>query len=162
MFHKFPVDEQVCIVKFESFKYTSKQVSDCIGKKYSGSFRTFQIQYEWQEKGSNVNKNISLAQFSFLVKLFSSYNTDYYDTEYPGLILEVLSTTRDSQILNIIFPAAIESSNWLSYFPDLYPFDCICGEYLVCLWHHHNLYHHPPPPGTRLAVSLYPPRLNAG
>ena len=160
MFHKFPVDKQCCQVKFESFGYTSKQVSGCTGKKYSCSFRKFQIQYSWLRVGSHVNKNISLAQFSFHVKLFSSYNTDYYDMEYPGLIMEVVFTPRDCQIFNIIFPAASEPPDWLSYFADLYPFHCICGEYLVCFCYHIHFYH-PPSPGTRLAVSLHLPRLCA-
>ena len=38
---------------------------------------------------SNVNPNISLAQFSFTVSLVDSYSTDYYDIAYPGLIMKV-------------------------------------------------------------------------
>ena len=41
------------------------------------------------ESFSNVNPNISLAQFSFTVHLADSYNTDYYDIAYPGLIMKV-------------------------------------------------------------------------
>ena len=72
-FHRFPVDEQYCEVKFESFGYSSKQ-----------------IQMQWMDwSQSNVNANISLAQFSFNVLLMDSYNTDYYDIAYPGLIMKV-------------------------------------------------------------------------
>ena len=38
---------------------------------------------------NNVNKNISLAQFSFNVHLMDSYSTDYYELSYPGLIMRV-------------------------------------------------------------------------
>ena len=39
---------------------------------------------------SNVNANITLSQFSFNVLLMDSYSTDYYDIQYPGLIMKVL------------------------------------------------------------------------
>ena len=41
------------------------------------------------ESQNNVNKNISLAQFTFSVQLMDSYSTDYYDIAYPGLIMRV-------------------------------------------------------------------------
>ena len=39
---------------------------------------------------NNVNANISLAQFSFNVQLMDSYSTDYYEINYPGLIMRVM------------------------------------------------------------------------
>jgi len=72
-FHRFPVDEQYCEIKFESFGFTNKQ-----------------IQLKWMDQShSNVNYNISLSQFEFRVLFMDSYNTDYYDLAYPGLILKL-------------------------------------------------------------------------
>ena len=51
------------------------------------------MQMKWMDKAhSNVNANISLAQFSFNVLLMDSYSTDYYDIAYPGLIMKVDTT----------------------------------------------------------------------
>ena len=45
---------------------------------------------KWMDQShSNVNANISLAQFSYNVLLMDSYSTDYYDIAYPGLIMKV-------------------------------------------------------------------------
>lgn len=57
---------QVCEVNFESFGHTSKQ-----------------LKFRWVE-GSNINHNITLAQFLFDVNLEDTYETDYYDLSYPG------------------------------------------------------------------------------
>merc|ERR1712210_289084 len=71
-FHRFPVDEQYCQIKFESFGFTNKQ-----------------IKLSWMDESqNNVNKNISLAQFGFKVTLMDAYSTDYYDISYPGLIMK--------------------------------------------------------------------------
>jgi hypothetical protein len=89
-FHRFPVDEQYCEVKFESFGFTNKQVENLVLR--FENFRSFlhQIQLKWMDQShSNVNANISLAQFSFTVLLMDSYSTDYYDVQYPGLIMKV-------------------------------------------------------------------------
>ena len=66
-FRKFPVDEQFCQVKFESFGYTSKQLS-----------------FKWVE-GSNINPNINIAQFSLDVAFVDTYETSNYALSYPGL-----------------------------------------------------------------------------
>jgi len=77
-FHRFPVDEQYCQVKFESFGFTNKQ-----------------IQLAWMEESqNNVNQNISLAQFGFKVTLMDAYSTDYYDISYPGLIMKLHLTRK--------------------------------------------------------------------
>ena len=65
-FHKFPVDEQLCEINFESFGHTNAQLN-----------------FQWV-KGSNFNKNITLAQFTWEVRLKDSYQTAYYDLSYPG------------------------------------------------------------------------------
>ena len=67
-FHKFPVDEQLCEVNFESFGHTSAQ-----------------LKFQWIN-GSNFNPNITLAQFTWDVKLEDSYETGYYDLSYPGML----------------------------------------------------------------------------
>lgn len=65
-FHKFPMDEQLCEVNLESFGHTTEQ-----------------LRFQWVQ-GSNINPNITLAQFSVNVSLEDTYDTDYYDLRYPG------------------------------------------------------------------------------
>ena len=48
------------------------------------------IQLAWKWNDQQVNPNISLAQFDFLVRRDESYKTDYYVLQYPGVILEVI------------------------------------------------------------------------
>ena len=67
-FHKYPADKQLCEIKFESFGYTNKQ-----------------LKFQWTT-GSNINPNITLAQFTVDVRLEDTYDTDYYDLRYPGSI----------------------------------------------------------------------------
>lgn len=71
-FHKYPVDEQYCEIKFESFGLQSSQ-----------------MMLKWIPDSMDVNQNITLAQFNFRVNLMDSYATDYYDVSYPGLILQL-------------------------------------------------------------------------
>lgn len=90
-FHRYPVDEQYCEVKFESFGFSNKQVQS---ENRNISCLIFiivlQIQMKWMDfSHNNVNQNISLAQFSFNVQLMDSYSTDYYELSYPGLIMRV-------------------------------------------------------------------------
>ena len=49
---------------------------------------TEQLRFQWVE-GSNINPNITLAQFSVNVSLEDTYDTDYYDLRYPGKIFHV-------------------------------------------------------------------------
>jgi len=101
-FHRFPVDEQYCEVKFESFGFTNKQ-----------------IQLKWLDKShSNVNANISLAQFSFNVLLMDSYSTDYYDVAYPGLIMKLHLTRQIGyHIVQTYIPSTVfVILSWLSLF----------------------------------------------
>ena len=51
-FHLFPVDEQSCEIKYESFGYTSEQ-----------------LRFAWRENGSTINPNITLSQFDLNVVL---------------------------------------------------------------------------------------------
>ena len=88
-FHRFPVDEQYCEVKFESFGFTNKQVENLFWSFNKLNNLLYQIQLKWMDEShSNVNANISLAQFSFTLFLMDSYSTDYYDVQYPGLIMK--------------------------------------------------------------------------
>jgi hypothetical protein len=64
-FHKFPVDQQLCEIKFESFGHTSNQ-----------------LKFQWVN-GSNINPNITHTHFDMDVSL-DSYITEYYDLSYPG------------------------------------------------------------------------------
>ena len=69
---RFPVDEQYCQVKFESFGFTNKQVINWAGfdrnyyQQIISHIFVLQIQLAWMEESqNNVNQNISLAQFGF-------------------------------------------------------------------------------------------------
>lgn len=67
-FRRYPVDEQVCEIKLESFGHTSKQ-----------------LKFSWASKdNNNINPNISLSQFKVDVSFEDTYDTDYYDLKYPG------------------------------------------------------------------------------
>ena len=101
-FHRFPVDEQYCEVKFESFGFSNRQVRAEIFNmnltlllwyniyEFDIIFSYIQIQMKWMGADqNNVNSNISLAQFSFNMQLMDSYSTDYYEIAYPGLIMRV-------------------------------------------------------------------------
>jgi len=101
-FHKYPVDEQYCEVKYESFGLTSKQ-----------------IQLSWLGvEHNNVNKNISLAQFSYNVLLMDSYSTDYYDVQYPGLIMKLHLTRQIGyHVVQTYIPSTVfVVLAWLSLF----------------------------------------------
>ena len=98
-FHRFPVDEQYCEVKFESFGFTNKQVENLFWSFVNIKRFLYQIQLKWMDQShSNVNANISLAKFSFIVLLRDSYSTDYYDVQYPGLIMKVNTWSLDTLI----------------------------------------------------------------
>ena len=44
---------------------------------------------KWKASDQQVNPNISLAQFNFMVHRNEEYKTDYYVLQYPGVILGV-------------------------------------------------------------------------
>ena len=67
-FHLFPFDHQSCQLKLESFGQTTKE-----------------LQFRWAKGGNSINPNISLAQFNVDVELQESYQTDYYELNYPGM-----------------------------------------------------------------------------
>merc|ERR1712241_1222592 len=101
-FHKFPVDEQYCEVKFESFGFSNKQIT-----------------MKWlDDSHNNVNYNISLAQFSFAVQLMDSYTTDYYDIAYPGLIMRLHLTRQIGyHIVQTYIPSTVfVVLGWMSLF----------------------------------------------
>jgi len=71
-FHMYPVDEQDCVIKLESFGLQNKQ-----------------MHMNWLKDGLTVNPDIHLAQFEFSTMLLEEYTTDYYDLQYPGLELKL-------------------------------------------------------------------------
>lgn len=101
-FHRFPVDEQYCQIKFESFGFTNKQ-----------------IQMTWLNMShSNVNADISLAQFDHKITLMDSYATDYYDLAYPGLIMKLhLKRQVNYHVVQTYIPSTVfVVVAWLSLF----------------------------------------------
>jgi len=98
-FHRFPVDEQTCIIKYESFGYTTKQMT-----------------FEWHHV-NNVNPNITLDQFVEEVH-FENYATDYYEISYPGLILKIrLNRKVNYHLINSYIPSCLfVIVAWLSLF----------------------------------------------
>ena len=101
-FHKFPLDQQVCKVKFESFSYSSSQ-----------------IQLKWMNGSNNqVNSEIHLDQFIFTVDLHDNYQTESYDISYPGLIMKItLTRVIGYHLLQTYVPSALfVILGWLSLF----------------------------------------------
>ena len=85
---------------------------------------------KWLDQShSNVNANISLAQFSFSVILKDSYISDYSDIAYPGLIMKVGMSYLQVRILSCSVTS--NKADWLSCSPDLYTICCVCGEYVL-------------------------------
>jgi hypothetical protein len=68
-FHRYPMDEQMCEILFESFGYTSNQ-----------------LKIEWDSR-STINPNITLPQFTVNASLVDTHTTDYYELAYPGMFL---------------------------------------------------------------------------
>merc|ERR1711970_91718 len=101
-FHRFPVDEQYCDVRYESFGFSDKQ-----------------IKMKWNGQLNNtVNPNISLSQFEFNVILMDSYATDYYDIQYPGLIMRLHLTRQIGyHVVQTYIPSTVfVVLAWLSLF----------------------------------------------
>ena len=101
-FHKFPLDQQVCSVKFESFSYSSSQ-----------------IQLKWRnESDSQVNSAIHLDQFMFNVDLHDNYQTIGYDITYPGLIMKItLTRVLSYHLIQTYIPSSLfVILGWLSLF----------------------------------------------
>ena len=99
-FRAYPGDHQVCDIKFESFGYTTQQLS-----------------FRWLNS-SHVNTNISLAQFDLLVSMSNRYNTDYYDTQFPGLILQLVMIRKlNYHVVQTYIPSTIYLTvSWLALF----------------------------------------------
>jgi len=101
-FHKFPMDVQVCNVRFESFAYSSSQ-----------------MQLKWLNRSlSQVNPNIQLDQFDFRVRLEDDYKTDSYDILYPGLIMNInLSRESGYHLIQTYVPSTLfVVLGWLGLF----------------------------------------------
>jgi hypothetical protein len=100
-FHRFPVDNQLCEVNFESFGYT-----------------TDELRFAWLRNGSTVNANITLAQFGLDVVLEDTYATDYYDLAYPGIIMKLyLNRVIGYHVVQTYIPSMVlVVLAWLSLF----------------------------------------------
>ncbi len=100
-FHRFPVDSQLCEVNFESFGHTTQQ-----------------LDFAWKKNGSDINPNITLAQFELSVSLQDSYATDYYDLSYPGVIMKLyLSRQIGYHVVQTYIPSIVfVVLAWLSLF----------------------------------------------
>eukprot|EP00095_Tigriopus_kingsejongensis_P012268 maker-scaffold394_size185225-snap-gene-0.24 protein:Tk12268 transcript:maker-scaffold394_size185225-snap-gene-0.24-mRNA-1 annotation:"glycine receptor subunit alpha-2" len=100
-FRRYPIDEQICEIKFESFGFTSDQ-----------------IQFRWDSDASNVNPNITLDQFQAEIVFESSYSTDYYAKSYPGVILRIyLSRKINYHLIQTYIPSFLfVIIAWLSLF----------------------------------------------
>ena len=100
-FHSYPIDEQICEVKFESFGFTSDQIN-----------------LDWIQKESSVNPNITLDQFDPEVVFQSSYETSYYSKSYPGVILRIyLRRKINYHLIQTYLPSILfVTIAWLSLF----------------------------------------------
>ena len=133
-FHRYPIDEQLCEIKFESFGYTSNQVSTKARERLRGEVSTssdifallFQMKFEWlPTEMNNVNPNITLDQFEETIIFKRDYATDYYDLSYSGLILHIrLSRKIIFHLVQTYIPSFLfVSVAWLSLFinPEVIP-----------------------------------------
>lgn len=102
-FHNFPVDEQRCDLKFESFSYTADVMN-----------------LRWDESRSVVNPNISLDQFDFSADFASAYSTDYYEKNFPGVLLRLTFTRKMTyHLVQTYLPSVIfVTLAWLSLLID--------------------------------------------
>jgi len=91
-FHKFPKDEQICIIKFESFSYSTDQMN-----------------MKWLDESlSQVNPDIHLDQFYHKVEFHDNYSTDGYDISYPGLIMKIhLKRNIGYQVMQTFVPSSL-------------------------------------------------------
>eukprot|EP00095_Tigriopus_kingsejongensis_P009947 maker-scaffold981_size73921-snap-gene-0.17 protein:Tk09947 transcript:maker-scaffold981_size73921-snap-gene-0.17-mRNA-1 annotation:"glycine receptor subunit alpha-4-like isoform x8" len=138
-FHKYPHDQQLCEIKFESFGYTNEQMKyvwleggirvlsliALVHAQATGVLVALKTLPSELSPGNNVNENISLPQFDFEVKLGDNYSTDYYDLAYPGVIMRVLLTRKMSfHLMQTYVPSFIfVTLAWLTVFipPDQVP-----------------------------------------
>lgn len=99
-FHRFPVDEQKCEIKYESFGYTTRQMI-----------------FQWHHV-NNINPNITLDQFEETVIFQKEYATDYYEIQYPGLILNIILNRKvNYHLINSYIPSCLfVTVAWLSLF----------------------------------------------
>ena len=103
-FKAFPVDQQFCIVKFESFGFTEED-----------------IKFNWLENSLMItNPDIILPHYSFQVFSDKMYQTDYYSQSYPGLELKIhLNRKINYNIVQTFIPSILYVS--IAYFAILVP-----------------------------------------
>ena len=100
-FHRFPVDQQDCVIRFESFDFTRKH-----------------MEISWRPQSEmTINPNISLTQFISNISL-RTYHTVYYEQDYPGIILNIhLHREITYHLFRSYFPSIMfVGISWLSLF----------------------------------------------
>nr|XP_040570831.1 gamma-aminobutyric acid receptor subunit delta-like [Lepeophtheirus salmonis] len=66
-FHRFPVDEQLCIIIFESYGFASDQ-----------------FMFAWDLKANNINTTFPLTQYICSVRFDNFHEAAYDDLVHPG------------------------------------------------------------------------------
>ena len=90
-FHKFPLDVQVCTVKFESWGHSNKQ-----------------IKIEWVTENCTVQIGTRLYQFDHGVEFLGEYSTAQYDIAYPGITTKItLRRMVFKYIMEAVLPSAM-------------------------------------------------------
>ena len=109
-FHKFPKDEQVCIIKFESFSYSTDQMNmKWLDESLSQVSSEFDLTHSSTAKlNFQVNPDIHLDQFYHKVEFHDNYSTDGYDISYPGLIMKIhLKRNIGYQVMQTFVPSSL-------------------------------------------------------
>ena len=109
-FHRFPVDEQDCMVRMESYDFTRKK-----------------MEISWRpESESNISPDISLAKFKFPNTSFIDYPSV---SPYPGIIVKIhLKRKLNYQLTHTYIPSAVfVGIAWLSLLlpPNYVPGRCM-------------------------------------
>ena len=87
-FRLYPVDKQVCEIKFESFGYTSQDMTLqwIDGMLNVKALNSAILEHTCLIEGSfTTNPNITLDQFLWKADLSDSYETAFYQQHYPGI-----------------------------------------------------------------------------
>ena len=73
--------------------------------------------FQWHHV-NNINPNISLDQFEETVIFQEEYATDYYEIQYPGLILNIILNRKvNYHLINSYIPSCLfVTVAWLSLF----------------------------------------------
>merc|ERR1712088_1077846 len=88
-----------------------------MGKYESFGYTTRQMIFQWHHV-NNINPNITLDQFEETVIFQKEYATDYYEIQYPGLILNIILNRKvNYHLINSYIPSCLfVTVAWLSLF----------------------------------------------